>query len=165
MLYQGKHFSRKEGIILKKGWANARSRRGNIMKKINITAGIQLLCSLVFCIGMMTFLKPCGAKEDGTFMNCHHAGTALSIIAVILIVLSIVEMFVKNKMMQICLSVLTLICGILCILIPGRIISLCMMPEMRCRAITQPGGIIFGVIFIILAAAALLAGRKKKQDW
>ena len=42
-----------------------------------------LLC-LVFAVGMLTFLKTCGAKEDGSFMNCQWAWRAVTGISVLL---------------------------------------------------------------------------------
>ena len=119
------------------------------------------LCA-VFLVGMLTFLSPCGPKEDGTWMNCHKAGTALTVLAVAALAISVVHAFAPRAAKKIS-DIVLLLCGILAAYIPGNIISLCMMPEMQCRAVTRPGAIVFGVLIAVAAVLDLAIVRKAKD--
>lgn len=126
-----------------------------------VTAILILLVSILFLVGMMTFLSPCGPKEDGTFMSCHQAGMALRILSGAAVIVSAAALF-RPAFARIA-DILLVIFGIAAIVIPGNIIHLCMMPEMRCRAVMKPGAMVFAILLIALAAADLVIGNKKKQ--
>lgn len=134
------------------------------MKKQNTswTGIVQLIVSVVFLIGMLTFLKPCGPKEDGTFMSCHYAGMALIILAAGMLVISLTGLFLKDGALKAAANVLQIVLSVIALIIPGTVIGLCMMPEMRCRAVMRPGSIIFAVLMILVSLAAILINRKKK---
>ena len=126
-----------------------------------VTAVLILLVSILFLIGMMTLLSPCGPREDGSFMSCHQAGQALRILSGLSVIVSAAALF-QRAFARIADIVLILL-GIAAIAVPGNIIHLCMMPEMRCRAVMKPGAMVFAILLIVLAAADLLIGNKKKQ--
>ena len=122
---------------------------------------LKLAVSIFFLIGFMSFLKPCGPKEDGTWMHCHQAGQALCLIAAGLALLSLAALLMKGKASML-LALLSIILALLAIILPGHVISLCMMPEMRCRAITAPAGFVFGILMIVFSIAGLFLRRKEK---
>ena len=126
------------------------------------TSIVQLIVSAVFLIGMLTFLKPCGPKEDGTFMSCHYAGTALIILAAGMLIISLVGIFLKSSAAKAAASVLQIVLSVLTLIIPGTVIGLCMMPEMRCRAVMRPGSMSFALVMILISLAVILINRKKK---
>ena len=134
------------------------------MKKQNIswTSIIQLIVSAVFLIGMLTFLKPCGPKEDGTFMSCHYAGTALIILSAGMLAISLAGLLLKSSAAKAAASVLQIVLSVLILIIPGTVIGLCMMPEMRCRSVMRPGSIIIAILMILVSLAGVLINRKKK---
>ena len=134
------------------------------MKKQNTTwiFAVQLIISAVFFIGMLTFLKPCGPKEDGTFMACHYAGTALIILAAGMLLISLAGLFLKGSAARAAAGVLQIVLSVLTLIIPGTVIGLCMMPEMRCRAVMRPGSIVCAVLMILVSLAGILISRRKK---
>ena len=134
------------------------------MKKQNIlwTTIVHLIVSAVFLIGMLTFLKPCGLKEDGTFMSCHYAGTALVVLAAGMMAVSLLGLFLRGGTARTAAGVLQIVFSALVLIIPGTVIGLCMMPEMRCRAVMRPGSIIFAVLMILVSLAGILISRRKK---
>ena len=122
--------------------------------KKSVTAILVLIVSFLFFAAMLTVLSPCGPKEDGTFMSCHYAGRALRILSGAAVVVAAAAFF-RKELARLADIVLALL-GLAVIVIPGGVIHLCMMPEMKCRAVMKPGAIVFAVLLIAAAAADLL---------
>ncbi len=131
-------------------------------RKIGAIDIVLVAVCAVFLIGILTFLGPCGPKEDGTWMNCHKAGTALTVLAAAAAALSIVHAFAPLAAKRLA-DVVLLLCGLVSAYLPGNVISLCMMPQMQCRSVTRPGAIVFGVLIAVFAAADLVLARKAKD--
>ena len=110
-----------------------------------------LLC-LVFAVGMLTFLKTCGAKEDGSFMNCQWAWRAVTGISVLMAIQSFVMIVLRNNGIGEGISISLVLETILALVLPGCVIPLCMMETMRCHAIMKPGVMVFGIIIAVLSA-------------
>ena len=110
-----------------------------------------LLC-LVFAVGMLTFLKTCGAKEDGSFMNCQWAWRAVTGISVLMAIQSLVMIVLRNNGIGEGISISLGLEAILALVLPGCVIPLCMMETMRCHAIMNPGVMVFGIIIAVLSA-------------
>ena len=51
---------------------------------------------------------------------------------------------------------------VLALLIPGKLIGLCMMASMRCRSLMAPAVTVFSVLLLALALLDLLYQRKRK---
>lgn len=129
-------------------------------KKKPITAVLPLVVSILFFLAMFTLLSPCGPKEDGTFMNCHYAGQALRILSGAAVVVSAAAYF-KRGLARLA-DILLLLLGFASAVIPGTVIHLCMMPEMKCRAVMKPGATVFAVLLIVSAAVDLFSEIKKQ---
>ena len=131
-------------------------------RKITWTVWLQILIGAVFTIGMLTFLKPCGPKEDGTWMNCHYAGQALLAAAAVMLIVGLAGIAVRRRTGKICLAAAQIVLAILVFAVPGQI-GLCMMPEMRCRAVMRPGASVFAVLMILCAAAELALNLRRSM--
>ena len=133
--------------------------------KCSFTDILPAAAGAVFLVGMYSWFSVCKGAE-GMTMSCHWAGEALKSAAVLFLVLAAVHLAVKSRPvkagMDLCLAGL----GIYILLLPGRIISLCMMPDMACRSHTQPAAVLFGLIFTAASLADLfviLAGEKDRK--
>lgn len=122
-----------------------------------------LVFSLLYLSGILTFFAPCGPKEDGSWMTCHWAGQAALGTAAVLTVLSVVHILAKDRGIKLGLDVGILSAAALSALIPGRLIGLCMMPEMRCRQLTAPGVTVCSVLILAAAAADLILQRERRK--
>lgn len=115
-------------------------------RKISILGIVSAVFSLVLLIGSFTFFKSvCGAD-----MHCHQANTVITIMGAVMLVLSLIAVFLKNKVGAI-LSFLTTVCGVVTALFPGVIMPLCMMADMSCQATMKPWTI------LLSAAVALFS--------
>ena len=107
--------------------------------RARVSSLLLLVFSAVELAGVRTFFAPCGPKEDGSWMSCHWAGQAVTGIAVCLVILSIAHLLTGNRGMKLGLDVGIMVLTVFSALIPGRLIGLCMMPDMRCHQLMTPG--------------------------
>lgn len=129
-------------------------------KRIGATDIVLAALALALLIGILTFLKPCGPKDDGSWMTCHWAGRAVTGVSAALFVMALVHIFVDDRVKQ-GLDIAAAVTAVLAIIIPGRLIDLCMMDTMRCRAVMTPGVIVLSVLTVAAAAVDYLILRKK----
>ena len=128
---------------------------------INVFDVILLALSVILLLGVLTVFAPCGAKEDGGWMTCHWAGNAVAGAAAVLTALAVMRIFAKDGKAQSWLSAAMIPTALLSALIPGRLIALCMMPSMRCRAVMSPAVTVLSVLLIAAAAIDIIFRRRK----
>ncbi len=127
-----------------------------------VEIGLLILNALAL-IGIKTFFKPCGATDEGTYMACHWAGEAVFGTAIVATVLSVVLVCMRNADVKTGLLTAMIPVSVLSMVLPGGLIHLCMMPDMRCRATMRPCVIGFSVVILVLTVVDLLLnvrGRK-----
>ena len=110
------------------------------------------ILSIVFIVGLLTFAGACGPAEDGSFMTCHWAGQAVTALAVLLLVTSIIRLAVRDRGMKKGLSIAMMLTAITAAIIPGNLINLCMMNTMHCHAVMRP----FVIVMAVLHGAAAI---------
>ena len=138
-----------------------------IMKNRNshITAGLsaaQTVLSALLAAGVRTVFRVCGPAEDGTYMHCREAEQAVFLLGLALTVLSLIVLAcaaAKKSAVRQVLSAFMILLSAAAALIPGRVISLCMMPGMRCRSIFRPSVTVLAVLIALLSTAN--AARKE----
>jgi len=121
---------------------------------------VLLALALVLFIGLLTFLRPCGPKEDGGWMTCHWAGRALTGVSGTMLALALVRLFVCGGV-KLGLDIGTAALALLSICIPGHLIGLCMMDTMRCHAVMTPSVTVIAILTIAAAAIDIFVQRKK----
>jgi uncharacterized membrane protein len=128
------------------------------MKKICNTIST---LTAVFLFAAATFMFKCPKMESGSYMNCHKANVMVAIISVILIVLNILLLLIKKRNVTNIISSLIILASIISAIVPGIIISLCMMPEMTCRAIFRPVDVICSILIIVFTTVSLFIKEAK----
>ena len=120
--------------------------------------------ALILMMGLLLALCACGAKEDGSFMTCHWAHQTLLVFAVLLIVLSLLHLIFGDARRKQGIAIAVIAVCFAAMLIPGRMIGLCMMADMRCRKWMVPGNVVLTVVMIAAAALDIFVqvGRGKK---
>ena len=119
--------------------------------RIGVTDIAMLVLCAVLLIGTLTFLAPCGPKEDGTWMTCHWAGQTSMALAAVLLTLAVMHAAVPMGGAKLGIDLAVLPVAVLASQIPDHVIGLCMMETMRCRAVMRPG---VAVLSVLIAAAA-----------
>ena len=118
------------------------------MKKQMIPGCIVFILAAVIAAGSVSFLGPC-VHEDGTAGACWWASRSLLGLGLLMLVLSLLAVLLRRARAGLYLSIF--LTGLLGMLTPGTLISLCRMSSMRCRAVMQPA------MMILFAAAGLAA--------
>ncbi len=133
---------------------------GRMNKKIRILSLIVAALAVFSSIGVKTFLGPC-VHEDGTFGVCRWAGQAMFGISLLIGAEGLAAVFWKNNEARRGILFSMAAASVLGICIPGRMIGLCSMAVMRCRALMQPAmTILFAVMGIISAVGCLLIRKE-----
>lgn len=139
----------------------------NLGKNFRVSDLIFTILNTLFFTGITFVFHACGPKADGSWMSCHYAQNIIKLSSVIGIILSIINIFV-NVQTKLGIYISTLAISIGTIFIPGKLLPLCMMNDMRCNTITKPCTIIFAVIIALFSLTnlifTLLKLRKQNQN-
>lgn len=125
-------------------------------KRVSVLRLVPAALSLVMAVGASTFFRACSQKDDGTWMHCHTAQYGAVITAVILFVLFLAAAFIKSRTLFLVLSIAGIAGSIAAFLIPGSIVSMCMMDTMRCHAVMKPFIRAMSVLIILTDAAGFI---------
>ncbi len=96
-------------------------------------------------------------------MTCHWAGEALLGIAAVMLVMSLLHLLPLRTGMKEGLVFAMIPVSFLIIVLPGRLIPLCMMETMRCHVVMQPAVTVIAVLNIVLSAVYLWQHRKEEH--
>lgn len=111
-----------------------------------------LLAAAILFAGIRTLFAACGPKEDGSWMTCHHAQSAVWAVACAILVQALVKVFYRGRGMhgvKAGLSFAIAVQGAVCALLPGTFIPLCMMQSMRCHTLMRPAVTVLCVLLVI----------------
>ena len=117
--------------------------------------------SAALLIGSLTVFAPCGAREDGSWMHCHRAGQAVSGVALSMLALAVIRLLCGTRVKIALDAALTALC-VLTALIPGPLLELCMLPDMRCRRLLAPFAAALAILTAIFALIDIFRKRKRK---
>lgn len=130
-------------------------------KRFGVSDILLAVLSLIYLLGSIFVFHPCGPMEDGSWMNCHWAGVAVSCCAAVLLVLSVIHLLATSRIIKQALSAAGIVAALVAAILPGNVIRLCMMTDMRCHAVMRPAAIVFSVLVIAAAVYDLIVQRKR----
>ncbi|MBQ6385713.1 MAG: DUF4418 family protein [Lachnospiraceae bacterium] len=131
-------------------------------EKKSIFAWIPAILSGLLIIGTLTVFRACGPKEDGTWMHCHTAQNDIALAGAVIFVLLVAAALIKNRRLSAALFAAAALGCVIVVLIPGTLVSMCMMTTMRCHAVMKMFARIMGVLTAVSSLiAALRMGRGK----
>ena len=122
-------------------------------KRIGWSDLLLFLVSVLYPVLLLTVFDACGKKDDGTWMTCHWARNTVVLFAVLLTVLSLIHIIFSDPGRKQGISICIIAAAFASMLVPQRVIDLCMMQDMRCRSLMMPGTIVLSIL--IMAAAVL----------
>ena len=131
-------------------------------KRLDIMDFVLLAFPVLLFVGILTFFKPCGPTEDGGWMHCHWAGQTVTVLAAALLVLGVLRLFLR-PVARIGIDVSVVVISAAALFVPGRLIPLCMMPQMRCRAVMTPCVTVLSILMIVVAAVDIALKRRKQK--
>lgn len=132
--------------------------------KFSITDLITLVLSAALLVGSFTFFAACGAKDDGSFMNCHNAQIMLTALGALLTAQSLAAFIVPDRRVKAGLNLATTLTAVVTALVPQTLIPLCMMPDMHCRSVTQPMAMLFASLVAVAALVSAVLNLKRRES-
>lgn len=131
------------------------------MKRFTVCDFILPVLALTLLLGLIFAFGPCGPKEDGGWMTCHWAGQALKGIAALELALALLHLIPAPSQRKIGFDLALIGTAVLAICIPGHLIGLCMMADMRCRSVMTPAVTVLSVLLIAASLADILLRRNR----
>ena len=126
---------------------------------------IPALLSALLVLGVLTVFSACGMKDDGTWMKCHGAQTAVAKFGGGMTALFLLAAVLRNTALKTVLYGLGIVGSVAVFLIPEMILPMCMMRTMRCYTVMQP---FVRIMVVLIAASGVIAGtqalRRKSQE-
>lgn len=134
----------------------------NYFKK-NAAGIAELLISIILVVGVFTLFKACGLHE-GKAMACHWAENTVKALGIVFIFLSAIRLILKEDGVKKGIALAFVPLSVLTFLIPGKIISLCMMDTMGCQTSFKPFVIVLSVILALISLADVVILSLGKKD-
>ena len=97
---------------------------------------------------------------DGRFMVCRWASQAAFGVGVVLVILSLFHLAFTNDGMKLGLDLAVIANAVLLMLIPNRLIHLCMKNHMQCHTVMEPFVLVMGVLMIAAALGDFFFRRR-----
>ena len=129
--------------------------------KGKITGILLLIVGLIQALGLKFVFGACGPKEDGKWMRCHYTETVGIAIGILVVFVGIVYIATSSKaLIGAGLSLALIPVGIISILLPHKLIGVCMKETMKCVAVTSPAITVLGAIIVIIAVVSAVINLK-----
>ncbi len=125
--------------------------------RASIRKWIPALMSLLLVFGVLTVFSACGMKDDGTWMKCHGAQTAVAKLGGAMTVLFFLAAVLRNRALKTVLYELGIIGSVAVFLLPETILPMCMMRTMRCYTVMQP---FVRIMAVLIAATCVTSGMQ-----
>lgn len=118
--------------------------------KNKILTAISMVAAILLWVGPWSIFATCLVGE--TIMKCHWCCVALIPIAIILLVLSALQLLAKQEESRKFLAIASVVAFICAILLPSVLIGGCAKPEMSCNVLTYPCVYAISAVGIIVQA-------------
>ena len=128
-------------------------------KRSLVPALVTLVLAVLAAAGVKSFAGPC-VHEDGSFGPCHWAGHALFGLSIVIAAESVIVLWRKDAGLRRGLYLAMMLTAVLGILMPGTLISLCVMESMRCRMIMRPAMLVLYALMLVSATTGALLSKE-----
>lgn len=120
------------------------------MKKVRPMDFALLLASLILCLGAAFVFSACGPKEDGSWMMCHWAERVVVLQGAICSLLALARLVSFRDGVKLGLGTAIFLNSLAALFVPGRIIPLCKMANMRCHLVMKPSVFTVAILLCLL---------------
>lgn len=125
-----------------------------------LSAVLTLLC-LLTAAGSKLWFHACPVQAGARIMPCHWAEQAVFATAVVMTLQSVLLFVLTGDEARMAVSLSILPEAVLLMLYPGTLISLCMMPTMRCHTVMRPAVLVLAALIFLAAAASAAFHRRR----
>ena len=135
-----------------------------VSKQISISGICLLILSLALAVGTQSVFRACGIHEDGSYGRCHYAQLVVGLIALLMAAGAVLILLLRTREVFVAISVLTICESVLTLLIPGKIIPLCMMSTMSCLARMKPFAMTMSIVILLFSGCNLLLALLQRRN-
>ncbi|MBQ8941074.1 MAG: DUF4418 family protein [Firmicutes bacterium] len=130
--------------------------------KVTPTDIILPILSALLALGAVFLFHACPAKEDGSFMSCHWAQETVFGLGCVMTVISGLHAGADSRRMKTGISLSMIPVEIYTALVPGCVVKLCAMKNMRCHTAMRPAVVIISILLLITSAVDIYIGSKRE---
>lgn len=131
-------------------------------KKISMMDVILLVLSALLCFGTKFVFHACAVGEDH-IMACHWAEQSVIGVGAALTVMALITLIARDGGIRKGISLAMIPTAVLAVSIPGGLINLCMMSDMRCRSVMRPAVMIIGILIAVMALVNVIIEFRRKE--
>ena len=135
-----------------------------IKKNLTFTDIILPIISVIIALGTAFIFHACGAKEDGSFMNCHWAERVVIGLGILMTFLSCAHLCTSSAQAKMGLSLSLAAVSVFTALVPGVVIKLCMMKDMRCHTVMRPAVTVLCAVMLAACVVDMFIRKKKGSN-
>ena len=119
---------------------------------------VNILIAALIIIGLNTFAHVCTSMQG----PCAKTKSLAIVVAIVLAVLGLVQIFVSNKKINAILGLAGVVIGLITVLLPLVIAPVCSMTSMHCYVYTRPFLVITGIIIAIVSVIDAVSVKAAK---
>lgn len=125
---------------------------------------VLLLLGICLAAGTQFVFHACGMHEDGSYGRCHYAQLVIVCIGLLMTAGALCTIFLRTREVMLAVSVITACEAVLTLLIPGKVIPLCMMATMSCLAKMKPFTTVMGIVILLVSIAGFIPALSRKEN-
>lgn len=119
---------------------------------------VDILIAALIIIGLNTFAHVCTSMQG----PCAKTKSIAIVVAIVLAVLGLVQIFVSNKNINAILGIAGIVIGLVTVLLPLVIAPVCSMTSMHCYVYTRPFLVIIGIVIAIISVIDAVSVKASK---
>ena len=119
---------------------------------------VNILNAALIIIGLNTFAHICTSMQG----PCAKTKSLAIVVAIVLAVLGLVQIFVSNKKINAILGLAGIVIGLITVLLPLVIAPVCSMTSMHCYVYTRPFLVIIGIVIAIVSVIDAVSVKAAK---
>jgi len=119
---------------------------------------VNILIAALIIIGLNTFAHICTSMQG----PCAKTKSLAIVVAIVLAVLGLVQIFVSNKKINAILGLAGIVIGLVTVLLPLVIAPVCSMTSMHCYVYTRPFLVITGIVIAIVSVIDAVSVKAAK---
>ena len=132
------------------------------MKNKYDVRALLLVLGLLIAIGPQKIFPVCEFNPEKA-MKCHWMGRAEIGVGAVVALIGVLQMVMDHAKVRMGLSMAAVPMGLLTLLLPTKLIGVCMNQHMRCVTLTRPALLILGIAVMAVAGLSAFALSKVKE--
>ena len=132
------------------------------MKNKYVVGALLLVLGLLIAFGPQSIFPVCEFNPEKA-MKCHWMAQAELGVGLVIAVIGVLQMVMDHAKVRQGLSMAAALLGVLVLLLPLKLIGVCMNVHMRCVTLTRPALLMLGIATILVGGLSAFALSKVKE--